>query len=132
LAASTPPGWATAYRQRAADPNKTAPRAYRYLPMARTAAEGFKKGSKVYLLDDPKGRTWVMTSYTDKIVAGLTIDKLDALGTLLTMPPDWRYRAMALDKELVLVAKSGSAATIQDDEENVYELTGPGQSNFKP
>ena len=27
---------------------------------------GFKKGSEVYLLDDPKGRTWVMVSYTKK------------------------------------------------------------------
>jgi hypothetical protein len=116
----------------AADANKSASRAYRYLPVARTAAKGFKKGSKVYLLDDPKGRTWVMTSYTDKIAPGLTIDALETLGSLLTMPPEWRYRAVALDKELVLVAKSGSAATIQDDKDNVYDLTGPGQSNFNP
>ena len=38
----------------------------------------------MYLLDDPKGRTWIMTSYTDKIAAGLTIDKLETLGSLLT------------------------------------------------
>jgi hypothetical protein len=35
-------------------------------------------------------------------------------------------------KELVLVAKSGSAATIQDDKENNCDLTGAGQSNFSP
>jgi hypothetical protein len=41
----------------AGEPSKSALRSYRYLPVARTAAKGFKKGSKVYLLDDPKGRT---------------------------------------------------------------------------
>ena len=116
----------------AADPNKSAPRTYRYLPLARTAAKGFKKGSKVYLLDDPKGRTWIMTSYTDKIASGLTIDALDTLGSMLTTPPGWKFRVAALDKELVLVAKSGSGASIQDDKQNIYELTGDGQSNFKP
>ena len=115
-----------------AEPAKSAASSYRYLPVARTAAKGFKKGSKVYLLDDPKGRTWVMTSYTDKIVTGLAVDKLETLGSLLTMPSGWKFRAAALDKELVLLAKSGSAATIQDDKENIYDLTGAGQSNFSP
>ena len=91
----------------AAEPSKSALRSYRYLPVARTAAKGFKKGSKVYLLDDPKGRTWIMTSFTDKIVTGLTIDKLETLGSSLALPPGWKFRAAALDKELVLVAKSG-------------------------
>ena len=85
----------------------------------------------MYLLDDPKGRTWIMTSYTD-IVTGLTIDKLETLRSLLALPPGWKFRAAALDKELVLLAKSGSAATIQDDKENIYDLTGVGQSNFSP
>ena len=86
----------------------------------------------MYLLDDPKGRTWIMTSYTDKIVTGLTVDKLETLGSLLTLPSGWKFRAAALDKELVLLAKSGSVATMPDDKENSYDLTGPGQSNFSP
>jgi hypothetical protein len=116
----------------ATDPKKSGPRTYRYLPVARTAAKGFKKGSKVYLLDDPKDRTWIMTSYTDAMAPGLTIDTLDTLGGGLTMPPGWKFRVAALDTELVLVAKSGSGASIQDDKQNIYELTGVGQSNFKP
>ena len=62
----------------------------------------------------------------------LTIDKLETLGSLLALPPGWKFRAAALDKELVLLAKSGSAATIQDDKENIYDPTGAGQSNFSP
>ena len=116
----------------AREPTKSALRSYRYLPVARTAAKGFKKRSKVYLLDDPKGRTWIMTSYTDKIVTGLTLEKLETLGSSLALPPGWRFRVAALEKELVLLAKSGSSATIQDDKENIYDLTGAGQSNFSP
>jgi hypothetical protein len=41
-------------------------------------------------LDDPKGRTWIMTSYKDKIVTGLTLDKLETLGSSLALPPGWK------------------------------------------
>ena len=112
--------------------NKWTDQAYRVSLVAQTAAEGFKKGSKVYLLDDPKGRTWVMTSYTDKVAPGLTIEKLDSLGGALATPPGWKFRVAVLSKELVLVAKSGSAAYTQDDKGNLYDLTGSDQSNFSP
>jgi hypothetical protein len=116
----------------AVDPKKPESKAYRYATVPRTAAEGFKKGTKIYLLDDPKGRTWVMKSYTDRVASGLTIDKLETLGDVITLPPGWKFRVVVLNKELVLVPKSGSAAYTQDDKENVYDLTGPGQSNFNP
>ena len=106
--------------------------AYRTMFAARTSIEVFKKGSQVYLLDDPKGRTWVMVSYTDKDVPGLTIDKLDSLGDILKLPQGWKFRTAALKKELILEPKGGSAGLTQDDKQNVYDLTGPGQSNFTP
>ena len=106
--------------------------AYRATLVARSAVEGFKKGSQVYLLDDPKGRTWVMVAYTDKDSPGLTIDKLASLGELLKLPQGWKFRAQTLDKELILEPKAGITAVTQDDKENIYHLTGPGQSNFVP
>ncbi len=106
--------------------------AYRAMSVARTSIEGFKKGSTVYLLDDPKGRTWVMVSYTTKDVSGLTIDKLDSLGDLIKLPQGWKFRTEVLKKELILEPKGGSSAVTQDDKGNVYDLTGPGQSNFVP
>ncbi|HZZ61636.1 MAG TPA: hypothetical protein VFE63_10725 [Roseiarcus sp.] len=105
---------------------------YRPAFVGRTSIEGFKKGSQVYLLDDPKGRTWVMVSYTDQNALGLTLDKLDSLGDILKLPPGWKFRTSELKKELVLEPKKGSAGVIQDDKDNVYHLTGPGQSNFVP
>jgi hypothetical protein len=106
--------------------------AYRVTFVARTSIEGFKKGSQVYLLDDPKGRTWALVSYTDKYLPGLTIDKLDSLGDVLKLPQGWKFRTTVLKKELVLEPKGGTAGLVQDDKQNVYDLTGPGQSNFVP
>ncbi len=106
--------------------------AYRSVRVARTAVEGFKKGSEVYLLDDPKGRTWVMVAYTDTQDPGLTIDKLNSLGSLLKLPQGWKFRTAALDKELILEPKAGVTAVTQDDKQSIYHLTGAGQSNFVP
>jgi hypothetical protein len=106
--------------------------AYRTTLAARTAVEGFKKGSEVYLLDDPKGRTWVMVSYTNKDMPDLTIDKLDSLGDLLKLPQGWKFRTATLAKELILEPKAGFAGITQDDKGNVYHLTGARQSNFTP
>ncbi|HEX9168873.1 MAG TPA: hypothetical protein VF886_08100 [Roseiarcus sp.] len=106
--------------------------AYRPILVARTAVEGFKKGSEVYLLDDPKGRTWVMVAYTEKDSPGLTIDKLDSLGSVLNLPQGWKFRTATLDKELILEPKAGFTPVTQDDKEDIYHLTGPRQSNFVP
>jgi hypothetical protein len=111
---------------------KAASPAYRTTFAARTAVMGFKKGSQVYLLDDPKGRTWVMVSYTTKGVPDLTIDKLDSLGEVLKPPQGWSFRTATLTKELVLEPKAGFVGMLQDDNGNIYHLTGPRQSNFVP
>ena len=73
-----------------------------------------------------------MVSYTTKDVSDLTIDKLEALGDLIKPPQGWKFRTAALNKELILEPKGGSAAVTQDDKGDVYDLTGPGQSNFVP
>ena len=114
------------------DAKKPPPSAYRYMSVPRTSIEGFKKGSTVYLLDDPKDRTWVLRSYTDKNIKDLSLDNLATLGARIALPPGWKFRTAVLTKELVLEPRSGSAGVTEDDKENVYDLTGPGQSNFKP
>jgi hypothetical protein len=106
--------------------------AYHTTLSARTAVMGFKKDSQIYLLDDPKGRTWVMVSYSNKTMPDLTIDKLPSLGDALKLPQGWKFRTATLAKELILEPKSGFAGAIQDDGGNLYRLTGPRQSNFVP
>ena len=80
----------------------------------------------------PKGRTWVMVSYTNKEMQDLTIDKLASLADLLKLPQGWKFRTATVAKELVLEPKAGFAGLTQDDKGNVYHLTGPRQSNFVP
>ncbi len=117
---------------RVAPSNSSSGLAYRAVPVARTAVEGFKKGSQVYLLDDPKARTWIMVAYTDKDSPGLTIEKLDSLGDVLKLPQGWKFRTAKLDRELVLEPKAGFTPVTQDDLGDIYHLTGPRQSNFVP
>ncbi len=116
----------------ALSPKRPAASPYRTVLASRTAVMGFKKGSEVYLLDDPKGRTWVMVSYTKLDAPDLTIDKLDSLGDLLKLPQGWKFRTATVAKELILEPKAGFVGIIQDDKGNVYHLTGPRQSNFVP
>jgi hypothetical protein len=108
------------------------PAAYHPTFSARSTVQGFKKGSEVYLLDDPKGQTWVMVSYINTDTSDLTIDKLSSLGDVLKLPQGWKFRAATLSSELVLEPKAGSVGVIQDDKGNVYHLTGPRQSSFVP
>ena len=117
---------------RAPASSKSGSTAYHTTLVARSAVEGFKKGSQVYLLDDPKGRTWVMVAYTDKDSPGLTIEDLGSLGSALKLPQGWKFRTATLDKELILEPKAGLTAALLDDKENIYHLTGPRQSNFVP
>jgi len=107
-----------------------APARYHTTKTTRTAVQGFNRGSEIYLLDDPAGRTWVMVSYKD--MPDLTIDKLKSLGDGLRLPQGWKFRTVVLPKELVLEPKAGSVDITQDDKGNIYHLTGPRQSNFVP
>lgn len=111
---------------------KPPPLAYRITPFPRTAIEGFKKGSKVYLLDDPKGHTWVLAAYTNVAAPSASIDELDSLGDQLKLPQGWKFRSAKLDRDLILEPKGGFAASTEDDKGDVYHLAGPGQSNFTP
>ncbi len=106
--------------------------AYRAAPCGRTAIEGFKKGSTVYLLDDPKGRAWVLAAYTTAAVPSGSIDDLDSLGDQLKLPDGWKFRTAKLARELILEPKGGYAVSTEDDKGDVYHLAGPGQSNFTP
>ena len=70
----------------------------------------------------------MLTAYT----SGGASDDLDTLGDRLKLPQGWKFRSVVLEKDLILEAKGGLAASTQDDKGDVYHLAGPGQSNFNP
>jgi hypothetical protein len=106
--------------------------AYRFQASPRTAIEGFLKGTTIGVLDDPKGRAWVLAAYTgrDKEEAG--DDPVATLGGRLKPPAGWTFRTRTLDRDLILEARVGTAAALEDDAGDVYHLAGQGQSNFTP
>ncbi len=109
---------------------KAPPKAYRTAFFPRTAIEGFRKGAKIHLLDDPKGHTFVLAAYT--VAAEANGRDLDSLGDRLKLPQGWKFRSLTLDRDLILEPKGGLAGATEDDLGDVYHLAGPGQSNFTP
>lgn len=86
----------------------------------RTSEYIFRKGRTIYELTSPAGARYVMQSYSQMIDPSLTEPDLAALGSRLQLPPGWRYRAIKLDRDLVLRA-SGTAHVLQDELQNSYQ-----------
>jgi hypothetical protein len=105
---------------------------YKSMQIERKSAIGMKKGTTVFLLDDNVGNTWVMKSYSLVLDPTMTMAKVPAMLAKLKLPAGWSYRVKVLDKDLTLVPESGVATIVPDDLDNMYDITGPGFSNYKP
>ena len=95
----------------------------------------FNKGSKVHLLDSPDGEVCVMQSYTHHFDERVTKDNLDNVGEILDLPEGWKYRSVALDRELVVNQKrtNNLAYVAQDNLHNTYQCSDGGKAfSFVP
>jgi hypothetical protein len=108
------------------------PEPYKPATIARKSKFGFNKGSKVHLLDDPDGNTWIQKSLTQAVNRANTLENLDQIGSRLKLPEGWKSRMKVLDEDLILVPESGVARIVSDDLDDVYDVTGKGYSNYKP
>ena len=92
----------------------------------------FHEGSEVYLLDAPDGEVFVMQSYNAHTDDGLDAeeDSPATLGSRLTLPDGWGFRAKTLDRELVVSQdKTGKLAHVaQDDLLNRYQGSDGGKA----
>ena len=90
------------------------------------------KGSRVYIMDDPDGNSFVMKS------AGLIkhpdqkFEDLKNLGSRLKLAEGWKFRTKILEQELVFKTKDGKSFIVQDDIGNTYDRVGGPYSNYKP
>ena len=98
----------------------------------RKSAFGIDSGTTVFLLDDPDGHTFVMKSYSLVLDSNMTREKVPAMMARLKLPTGWKYRVKVLEQNLKLVPESGVCTIVPDDLDNVYDMTGPGFSNYKP
>ena len=96
--------------------------AYTERKVARGSVFEFSEGAEVYELVDPAGRAFVMQSYSTQREPTLTEADLASLGTRITPPEGWTYRARVLDAVLRVEGPSIEATVIQDDLGNTYSL----------
>jgi len=107
--------------------------AYKTITVGRHTKFGFNKGSQVYLLDDPEGNSWAMKSFSLITHPDQKFEELGTLGSRLTLPPGWKFRAPVLEQDLILTPDANGIAHItQDDFGNTYDRVGGPYSNYKP
>ena len=82
----------------------------------------FAKGPEIFELVSADGKVYVMQSYSQQNDASLTEADLPDLGSRLTLPAGWTFRARMLESTLRVLAPGGDAVVIQDDLSNTYQL----------
>jgi hypothetical protein len=100
---------------------------YKQNAIARNSKFLWKKGSEVYLLKDPDGRTWIMQAYTNLVDRTLTSADLPKLGSKLKLPAGWTYEAKTLDRDFTYIPSASTGHithAVADDLQNMYQGCG--------
>lgn len=107
---------------------------YKPFHIARKSSVGWNKGTKVFLLDDPQGNTWIMKGFQQGLNPLHAYKEFVAAGAnnFKKLPPGWKFRIKTLDRDYVETPKKGVATILSDEFFNVYDRTGPGMGNYKP
>jgi hypothetical protein len=105
---------------------------YYIMPALRDTAMTIWKGSRVYILDDPEGNSFVMKSASLIKDPNQKFEDLKDLGSRLKLAEGWKFRTRVLDQELVFKTKDGKSFIVQDDIGNTYDRVGGPYSNYKP
>jgi hypothetical protein len=105
---------------------------YKVMTAHRNTSMGIRKGSRVYILDDPEGKPWVMKSASLIKDPNQKFEDLKDLGSRLKLPTGWKFRTIILEQDLVFLTDKGTAHITQDDFGNTYDLVGGVYSNYKP
>ena len=107
---------------------------YKPTTIARHSRLGWNKDTKVVLLDDAEGNTWIMKGFQLGLKPQRTYDEFQAAiaDNFKTLPKGWKVRVKALEKDLIETPEGGVATIMADEFFNVYDKTGPGMSNYKP
>ena len=106
---------------------------YKNITVTRHTHFGFNKGTRISVLDDPDGNSWVMKSFSLITFPDQKFDEISTLGSRLTLPEGWKFRSVVLEQDLILTPdKTGTAHITQDNFGNTYDRAGGDYSNFKP
>jgi hypothetical protein len=107
---------------------------YEPMTIARTSKWGWTKGTKVMLLDDPEGNTWILKGFQLGLHPQQTFEEFLAkgAGSYKKLPPGWKVRVTTLQKDVIEIPDNNLATIMTDEFFNVYDKAGPGMTNYKP
>lgn len=107
---------------------------YEPMTIARESRLGWNKGSRVMLLDDAWGNTWIMKGFQLGLEPRFAYEDFLAnrASYFKDLPEGWAFRVTTLEEDLIETPEGGVATIMSDEFFNVYDKTGPGQMNFKP
>ncbi|WED44238.1 hypothetical protein [Legionella cardiaca] len=99
----------------------TSAKPYKEHQVDRQTTWVYKAGKPIYELINPQGQVFVMQSYSieKKPQSATTLEKL---GSELSLPKGWRFRAGILKKDTDLNAINNKATVVQDNYLNTYQL----------
>jgi hypothetical protein len=105
---------------------------YAIMAANRDTSMSIDKGSRVYILDDPQGNSFVMKSASLIKDPNQKFEDLKDLGSRLKLPTGWKFRTLILEQNLVFMTDNGRTNITQDDLGNTYDRVGGPYSNYKP
>jgi hypothetical protein len=105
---------------------------YSIMVAHRDTSMGIRKGSRVYILDNPQGTSFVMKSASLIKDPNQKFEDLKDLGSRLKLPLGWKFRTLTLEQDLVFMTDNGATNITQDEIGNTYDRVGGLYSNFKP
>ena len=105
---------------------------YAIMEAHRDTSMSIDKGSRVYILDDPQGTSFVMKSASLIKDPNQKFEDLKDLGSRLKLAPGWKFRTLILEQSLVFMTDNGATNITQDEIGNTYDRVGGPYSNYKP
>ena len=105
---------------------------YAIMTAHRDTSMSVDKGSRVYILDDPQGTSFVMKSASLIKDPNQKFEDLKDLGSRLKLAPGWKFRTLILEQDLAFMTDNGTTNITQDEIGNTYDRVGGPYSNFKP
>ena len=107
-----------------------------WMPMqiARTSKWAWTKGTKVALLDDSDGNTWILKGFQLGLNPQHTWAEYLAKGaaSYKQLPAGWKFRVATLEQDVIEIPDNNLATIMTDELFHVWDKTGPGMTNYKP
>lgn len=93
---------------------------YTEIEVYRNVTWRFLENNEIYELTSPDGSTYVMQSYSRRLLIDQSMSDLPNLGSVLDLPVGWEFDVRVLSGNLEL-RSDGTAILVQDEFENTYQ-----------